>query len=80
MPNHLYEKHQHINRLRETFKRQSKTSSTRKRIFFQKDGKSDHAAQCAKSLVLTKVIDTILYIGSFYQKFVILKGCGSIIK
>ena len=35
-------------------------SSPRKQNCFQKDGKSAHAEQCAKSRVLTKVIDTIL--------------------
>ena len=38
----------------------------RKEYFcFQKYGKSAHAAQCAKSRVLTKLIDTIIDIDSF---------------
>ena len=41
---------------------------------FQKDGKSAHAAQCAKSRVSTKVIDTIIEIDSFDHQCVILTG------
>ena len=43
-------------------------------IFFQKYGKSAHAAQWAKSRVLTKMIDTILDIDFFKKQCVILKG------
>ena len=40
----------------------------------QKYCKSAHAAQRAKSYVLTKVIDTILDIDLFGYTFIILKG------
>ena len=42
-------------------------------FFFQKDGKSAYASQCAKSRVLNKLIYIILDIDSFDQKCVILK-------
>ena len=38
------------------------------------DRKTVWEAQCSKSRVLTKAIDLILEIESFYQKYVILKG------
>ena len=41
---------------------------------FQTDGKSAHAAQCAKSRVLNKVIDIIFDIHFFEHKCVIIKG------
>ena len=44
------------------------------RLFSQKYGKSDNAAQCAKSRVLTKRIDTIIESDSFQKKCVILNG------
>ena len=37
-------------------------------------GKSAHVTQCEKSHAWTKVIDLILEIHSFEQKFVIIKG------
>ena len=43
-------------------------------IFFQTDGDTDHASQCAKSLALIKVVDSIIEIESFQQKCVIIKG------
>ena len=43
-------------------------------ICFHSDGKSAHAAQCAKSMALTKCIDLFLDIESFEQKCVTLKG------
>ena len=39
-----------------------------------KEGKSDHAARCIKSRIMTKVIDSILSIGTFEQQCVVLKG------
>ena len=41
---------------------------------FQKYGKSAHDAQWDKSRVLIKVIDNIVGIDSFDQKYVIIKG------
>ena len=41
-------------------------------IFFQMGGKTSHSAQCSCSL--TNVIDLILYIESFEQQCVIIKG------
>ena len=38
------------------------------------DGETAHAKQCYKSYALTKVIVLILYIVSFGQQCVILKG------
>ena len=46
----------------------------KKHFCFQKDGKSTLAEQCYKSLVLTKVIDTIIDIDSFEKECVIIKG------
>ena len=43
-------------------------------LCFQSDGKSDHAAQCVKSMVLNKFIDLILQIALFEQQCVIIKG------
>ena len=40
----------------------------------QSNGKYTHAAQCAKSRALTKVIDLSLDIESFEKKCVIIKG------
>ena len=40
---------------------------------FQVDNKSPHAAQCVKSRVLKKVIDSILSINTFEQKCVVIK-------
>ena len=40
---------------------------------FQVDNKSPHAAQCVKSRVLNKVIDSILYINTFEKQFVVIK-------
>ena len=41
---------------------------------FQIDRKTAQASQCTKSRALTKVIDSILDIESFDQKFVVVKG------
>ena len=41
---------------------------------FQIDMKTSQAAQSIKSRALTKVIDSILDIESFYQKCVVVKG------
>ena len=40
---------------------------------FQVDNKSPHAAQCVKSKVLKKTIDSILSINTFEQQFVVMK-------
>ena len=39
----------------------------------QVENKSPHAAQCVKSRVLNKVIDSILYINTFEQQCVVIK-------
>ena len=39
-----------------------------------KEGRSDQAARCIKSLIMTKVIDYVLSIGIFEQQCVVLKG------
>ena len=39
-----------------------------------KGGKSDQAARCIKSIIMTEVIDYILSIDTFEQKCVVLKG------
>ena len=41
---------------------------------FLKEGKTDQAARCIKSRIMTKVIDYVLSIDTFEQKCVILKG------
>ena len=41
---------------------------------FLKEGKSDQAARCVKSRIMTKVIDYVLSIDTFEQKCVVLKG------
>ena len=41
---------------------------------FLKDGKSDQAAGCIKSRIMTKVIDSVLSIDTFEQQCVVLKG------
>ena len=42
-------------------------------LCFQVDNKSPHAAQCVKSRVLNKVIDSILSINAFEQQCVVIK-------
>ena len=42
-------------------------------LCFQVDKKSPHAAQCVKSRVLNKVIDSILSINTFEQQCVVIK-------
>ena len=39
-----------------------------------KEGKSDQAARCIKSRIMTKVIDCVLSIDTFEQQCVVLKG------
>ena len=39
-----------------------------------KDGKTDQAARCIKSRIMTKVIDYVLSIDTFEQQCVVLKG------
>ena len=39
-----------------------------------KEGKSDQAARCIKSRIMTKMIDYVLSIDTFEQKCVVLKG------
>ena len=41
---------------------------------FLKEGKSDQAARCIKSRIMTKVIDYVLSIDTFEQQCVVLKG------
>ena len=41
---------------------------------FLKEGKYDQAASCIKSRIMTKVIDYVLSIDTFEQKYVVLKG------
>ena len=41
---------------------------------FYKYGKTAQAGRCIKSSITTKVIDSILYIDTFEQQFVVLKG------
>ena len=40
---------------------------------FQKDGKTDQVARCIQSRIMTKVIDSVLSIGTFEQQCVVLK-------
>ena len=42
-------------------------------LCFQVDSKSTHAAQCVKSRVLNKAIDSIVYIDTFEQQCVVIK-------
>ena len=39
-----------------------------------REDKSDQAARCIKSRIMTKVIDYVLSIDKFEQQFVVLKG------
>ena len=48
--------------------------SGREYFCFQKDGKRDHIAQCAKWRLLNKLIDTIPEIDAFEQKDVVIEG------
>ena len=41
---------------------------------FQNDGKTDQAARCIKSRIMTKLIDSVLSIDTFEQQCVVLKG------
>ena len=41
---------------------------------FHKEGKTDQAARCIKSRIMTKVIDSVLSIDTFEQICVVLKG------
>ena len=43
-------------------------------ICFQKDNKTAQAYRCIKSRIMTKVIDFVLSIYTFEQKFVVIKG------
>ena len=43
-------------------------------LCFQADGRTARACQCAKSRALTKFIETIMSIGSFEHKCVILEA------
>ena len=42
-------------------------------LCFQINSKSPHAEQCVKSRILNKAIDSILSIGTFEQKCVVIK-------
>ena len=39
-----------------------------------KEGKSDQAVRCIKSIIMTKVIGSVLSMDTFEQQFVVLKG------
>ena len=39
-----------------------------------KEGKSDQAARCIESGIMTKVVDSVLSVDTFEQKIVVLKG------
>ena len=41
---------------------------------FQINGKSSHAAQCFKSRIIDKAADYILYIDTFEQQYIVIKG------
>ena len=41
---------------------------------FLKDGKTDQAARCIKSSIMTKVVDSIISMYTFEQQFFVLKG------
>ena len=41
---------------------------------FRNDGKTAQVAKCVKSKIMNRVIDYVLYIGTFEQKCVVLKG------
>ena len=43
-------------------------------MYFLKGGKSDQAARCIKSRIMTKVIDSVLSIDTFEQQCVLFKG------
>ena len=42
-------------------------------LCFQINSKSPHAAQCVKSQIINKAIDSVLYIDIFEQKIVLIK-------
>ena len=42
-------------------------------MFFLKEGRTDQAARFIKSIIITKVVDSILSIDTFEQKCVVLK-------
>ena len=42
---------------------------------FMKEGKSDQAARCIKSRIITKVIDSVLSIDTFEKNVLCLKVC-----
>ena len=41
---------------------------------FQKDGKTAQADRCIKSRIMNKVIDSVILIDTFEQKYVVFKG------
>ena len=41
---------------------------------FQIDGKYSQAAKCVKSRIMNKVIDYVLFIATFEQQYVMLRG------
>ena len=49
-------------------------SSGKEYLCFQMNGRSSHAAQCVKSWIMNKVIDYIIYIDTFEQQCVVIKG------
>ena len=42
-------------------------------MYFQIDGKSTQAAKCVKSKIMTKVIDYVISINTFEQKYIVHK-------
>ena len=44
------------------------------KAFFQINGRSSHAAQCIKSRIMNKAIDSIPFIDTFEHQYVVIKG------
>ena len=49
------------------------TPAGKEYLCFKINSKSTHAAQCVKSRILNKDVDSILYIDTFEQQFVVIK-------
>ena len=43
-------------------------------LCFQINGESSHASQCVKSRIMNKAVDSILFVDTFEQKCVVIKG------
>ena len=41
---------------------------------FNKDGITTQAASCIRSRIITKVVDSVFFIDTFEQQFVVLRG------